>query len=62
MASPQIWNTEQEKVTEKEKLGDRPAKLNDKKGDRDQEREKKPEETFFLLEQQHENFVVAVTI
>ena len=33
---PQIWNIrEQEKDREKEKVGGRPAKLNEKKGDRD---------------------------
>ena len=48
MSCPQIWNIEQEKDTEKEKVGGRPAKLNEKKGNRDLEREiKKPKETFF---------------
>ena len=32
---PQIWNVEQEKDREKEKVGGRPAKLNEKKGDKD---------------------------
>ena len=31
---PQIWNIEQEKDREKEKVGGRPAKLKEKKGDR----------------------------
>ena len=35
----QIWNIEQEKDREKEKVGGRPAKLNEKKGDRGLERE-----------------------
>ena len=39
MSSPQIWNIEQEKDREKEKVGGRPAKLNEKKGDRDLKRE-----------------------
>ena len=39
MSSPQIWNIEQEKHREKEKVGGKPAKLNEKKGDRDLERE-----------------------
>ena len=39
MSCPQIWNIEQEKDREKEKLGGRPAKLNEKKGDGDIERE-----------------------
>ena len=44
----QIWNIEQEKDREKKKVGGRPAKLNEKKGDRDLEREiKKTKETYF---------------
>ena len=70
MLCPQIWNIEQEKGGEKEKVGDRPAKLNEKKGGRDLEREikkrtnkqtKKTKETFFVGAEQHENFVAAVT-
>ena len=71
MACPQIWNIEQEKDGEKEKVGDRPAKLDEKKGERDLEREikkkktdkqtKKTKETFFVGTEQHENFVAAVT-
>ena len=47
MSCPQIWNIEQEKYREKEKVGGRLAKLNEKKGERDLEREKKLKETFF---------------
>ena len=36
---PQIWSIELEKDREKEKVGGRPAKLNEKKGKRDLERE-----------------------
>ena len=63
MSSPQIWNIEQEKHREKEKVGGRPAKLNEKKGERDLEREIKNKGDIFLLEEQHqhENFVAAVT-
>ena len=61
MSCPQIWNIEQEKDREKEKLGGRPAKLNEKKGNRDLEREIKNKGDIFLLEEQHENFVAAVT-
>ena len=43
------------------KVGSRPAKLNEKKGDRDLEREIKNKGDIFLLEEQHENFVAAVT-
>ena len=57
----QIWNIEQEKDREKEKVGGRPAKLNEKKGDRDLEREIKNKGDIFLSEEQHENFVAAVT-
>jgi len=35
LSYPQIWNIEQEKDVEKEKVGGRLAKLNEKKGDRD---------------------------
>ena len=55
-----IWNIEQENDREKEKVGGRPAKLNEKKGDRDLEREIKNKGDIFLLEGQHENFVAAV--
>ena len=52
---------EQEKYREKEKSG-RPAKLKEKKGDRDLEREIKSKGDIFLLEEQHENFVAVVTM
>ena len=62
MSCPQIWNIEQEKDREKEKVGGRPAKLNEKKGGRNLEREiKNKGDIFLLLEEQHENFVTAVT-
>ena len=41
-------------------MGNRPAKLNEKKGDRDLERETKKKGDIFLLEEQHQNFVAAV--
>ena len=45
-----------------EKVGRRPAKLNEKRGDRDLEQEiKNKGDIFVLLEEQHENFVTAVT-
>ena len=50
----------QVKHWEKEKKGGTPAKLNEKKGDRDLERERKNKGDI-LLEEQHENFVTAVT-
>ena len=59
LSCPQIWNIEQEKDREKEKVGGRPANLND---DRDLEREIKNRwRHFFWLEEQHENFVAAAT-
>ena len=61
MSCPQIWNIEQEKHGEKEKVGGRPAKLNEKKGDRDLERKIKNIGDIFLLEEQHENFITTVT-
>ena len=45
----------------KREVDGRPAKLNDKKGDRDLEREIKNKGDIVLLEEQHENFVAAVT-
>ena len=60
LSCPQIWNIEQEKDREKEKVGGRPAKLNEKKGNIDLEREIKKGD-ILLLEEQHENFVAAVT-
>ena len=62
MSCPQMWHIEKGKDREKEKASGRPAKLIEKKGDRDLEREiKKTKETFFLMEEQHENFVAAMT-
>ena len=45
----------------KEKVGGTPAKINEKKGDRGLERGTKNKGDIFLLEEQHENFVAAVT-
>ena len=52
-----IWNIEKER--EKEKVGNRPVKLNERKGDRELECEVKNTKTLFL-EEQHEYFVLAV--
>ena len=60
LSCPQIWNIEQEKDGEKEKVGDRPAKLNEKKGDRHLKREIKSKGHIFLLEEQNKNFVASV--
>ena len=51
LSCPQIWNKEIEKDKEKEKIGDRPAKLNEKKSDGELEREMK---SHSLLKEQHE--------
>ena len=48
MSFSQIWNIEQEKDREKEKLGGRPAKFNEKKGDRGLEREIKNKGDIFF--------------
>ena len=49
LSCPQIWNIEQEKDREKEKLGGRSARLKEKKGDRDLEQEIKNKGNIFLL-------------
>ena len=49
------------KKPKKEQVGGRPAKLNEKKGDRDLERQIKNKGDIVLLKEQHENFVAAVT-
>ena len=61
LSCPLIWNIEQEKDREKEKVGGRPAKLNEKKGRRGFRARDKKQRRHFLLEEQHENFVAAVT-
>ena len=58
MSCPQIWNTEKDR--EKEKVGKRPAKLKEKKSDRQLEREIKDKGDSFLLEEQRESFVAVV--
>ena len=52
---------EKDKDREKEKVGDRPAKLNEKKSNRELEREiKNTGDQYFLLEEQHENIIAVV--
>ena len=62
MSCPQIWNIEKEKEKDREKgkIGGSPAKLIEKEGDRDPEREIKNKGDIFLLGEQHENFVAVV--
>ena len=48
MSCPQICNIEKEKDSEKEKVGDKLAKLNEKKSDRELVRQIKTKETFFV--------------
>ena len=52
---------EQEKDKEKEEVGGTPARLKEKKSNGDLEREIKNKRDIFWLEEQHENFVAAVT-
>ena len=49
-----------ERLREKEKVGGMPAKLNEKKSNRQLEREIKDKGDIFLSEEQRENFVTAV--
>ena len=49
MSCPHIWNIEKEKGREKEKVGDRSAKLNEKKSDREREGEKKGKRRHFFV-------------
>ena len=49
------------KDREKEKVGDRPVKLNEKKGNRNLERDIKNKGDSFFVEKQHENFAAALT-
>ena len=48
LSFPPIWNKEQEKEGEKEKVGGRPAKFNEKTGDRQLEREIKNRRRHFF--------------
>ena len=48
MSCPQIWNIENGKLRDKEKVGDSPAKLNEKKSDREVTRGLKAKETSFF--------------
>ena len=56
MSFPQIWNIEKGKDGEKEKIGDRPVDLNEKKSDGELGREIR---SHFLLEEELK-FVAAV--
>ena len=47
LSCSQIWNIAKEKDRERKKVGDRSAKINEKKGDRQLEREIKKMKTFF---------------
>ena len=49
LSCPQIWKIEQEKDIGKEEVGGRPAKLNEKKGDGDLEREIKNKGYIFFV-------------
>ena len=59
MSCPQIWNIEQEKDREKEKKRQASETQREKGRQRSRARDKNKGD-FFLLEEQHENFVAAV--
>ena len=62
LSCPQIWNIEQEKDREKEKVDGRPAKLKEKKGRQGfRTGEIKNKGDIFLMEGQQKNFIEAVT-
>ena len=48
MSCPQIWNIEKERDKEREKAGNRPAELNERKSDKELERKTSKRETFFV--------------
>ena len=52
--NPQIWNVEKEKERENEKVGDRPAELNEKKSDKELEARDKKQRRRILLEEQND--------
>ena len=47
MVSDDLFSSIEYRARERQRKSDRPAKLNEKKGDRDLEREIKTKETFF---------------
>ena len=59
LSCPQIWNIGQEK--EREKSGRRASEAQREKGRQGFRARDKNEGDIFLLEEQHENFVVVVT-
>ena len=61
MLCPQIWNMKQEKDREKEKKRQASETQREKGRQRSRERDKNKGD-IFLLEEQHENFVAAVTM
>ena len=52
--NPQVWNVEKEKERENEKVGDRPAELNEKKSDKELEARDKKQRRRILLEEQND--------
>jgi len=48
LSYPQNWNIEKEKKKKKEKVGDRPAKLNVKKSDRELQQKIKNNRDFLV--------------
>ena len=61
LSCPQIWNIEQAKVREREKVCGRSAKLNEKNGGRDLERELKNKGDTFCRKNYMKILLAAVT-
>ena len=62
MSCPQLWNIEQEEHREKER--EREAQASEAQRDKGRQRSRgtdKKQRRHFLLEEQHESFVTAVT-
>ena len=61
MSCPQIWNVEQEKDREKEKVRRHASEAQREKGRQTSEARDKKQRRHFLLKERHENFVAVVT-
>ena len=57
---PQIWNIEQERQRKRESRQQASKAQQEKWQERSRARDKNTKEIFFLLEEQHKNFLVAV--
>ena len=61
LSCPQIWNIEQEKDREKEESRWQASEAQREKGRQRSRARDKKQRRHFVLEEQHENFVAAVT-